>query len=267
MKYWFSLLLILIYPFFSYSGDEKFEKKQFGQYKVVLSQEFKSGLVKVVIKKGKDKVFEEAENYSHYYFGNNFDKDSDSPDLYSGSDMTGNGVPNLVVSKWTGGAHCCHFLSIFELGKKLRKLVTVEAGSSSIRLVDLDQDGFPEIEFWDGAIDYQFASFAGSPGGRIVLKFQNDHYELATHLMKKPIPTGQKLKDLKKKLSLVFAKETSPDLPYDFLDTMMDLSYTGHFKFAMQLADEIWPSQRPDLAKFKNQFSQALQKSRYWHEF
>ena len=259
----FSIMLILIVPSFSYSADRKFEKKQFGQYKVLLSQDFESGLSKVVIENGKDKVFEEAEIGNHYYFGNNFD----GPDLYSGRDITGNGISNLIVLNWTGGSHCCHFLHIFELGKKFRRLITIEAGSSSIRLIDLDHDGFPEIEFWDGAIDYQFASFAGSPGGRIVLKFRKDHYEVATQLMKKSAPSAKKMQALKNKLSVAFAKETSPDLPYEFLDAMMDLSYSGHFKLALQLADKVWPAEKSGLEKFKNEFSQALRNSLYWKEF
>jgi hypothetical protein len=266
-RHLFLALFILAFPFFSHGIDGRFERKQFGQYKVSLSQEFASGLAKVVIKKGKDKVFEEAEVGNHYYFGNNFDKVLDGPDLYSGSDITGNEIPNLVVSNWTGGAHCCHFLHIFELGKKLKKLVTVEANSSSIRLVDLDRDGFPEIEFWDGSIDYQFASFAGSPGGRVVLKFHKDHYEVATHLMEKPAPTTKKMSKLKRKLSAAFSKEESPELPYEFLNTMMNLSYSGHFKLALSLADETWPAEKPGLEKFKNEFSQALHDSLYWKEF
>ena len=97
-------------------------------------------------------------------------------DIYSGHDITGNKIPNLIISNWTGGAHCCHYLQIFELGNAFKHLVTVDALSSDIRLVDLDKDGFPEIEFHDGAIDYLFASYAGSPGSvleKILNQFPN----------------------------------------------------------------------------------------------
>jgi len=262
-KYLFALV-VLIFPIFSYGIDGRFEKKRFGPYKVLLSQEFESGLAKVVIKRGKDKVFEEAEIGNHYYFGN---KVLGRRDLYSGRDITGNGIPNLVVVNWNGGAHCCNFLHIFELGKNLKKLVTVEAGSSSIRFVDLDHDGFPELEFWDGAIDYQFASFAGSPGGRVVLKFRKDHYEIATHLMKKPAPSDKQMRVIKNKIKAAFEREESPDLPYEFLNSMMELSYAGHFELALKMVDEVWPEKKPGLSKFKEDFTQALQESLYWKYF
>jgi hypothetical protein len=31
------------------------------------------------------------------------------------------------------------------------------------------------------------------------------------------------------------------ELPYSFLELMMDLSYSGHFHLAMTLAEELWP--------------------------
>lgn len=258
--------LVLLSSVFSYGADGRFESKRFGSYKVSVSQDFESGLGKIIIEKGKEKVFEESEIDNHYYFGNHFDENPDRPNLYSGHDITGKGIPNLIISNWTGGAHCCHFLHIFELGRKFRKLITVEANSSSIRLVDLDHDGFPEVEFWDGAIDYQFASFAGSPGGRVILKFKKDHYEVATKLMKKSAPTTAKINNMKKRIVLNFKKNQTSELPHEFLKTMMDLSYSGHFQFALKLAGEVWPNERPGLEKFKSEFSQALRESLYWQE-
>ena len=261
------LLCILFYPILFFGLNGRIEKKKFGLYSVVLSQNFDDGLGKFIITQGKEKVFESSEFDDHYYFGNHFDdRYEDEKDLYSGRDITGKGIPNLVISNWTGGAHCCHFLHIFELGKKLKKLVTVEAYSSSIRLVDLDKDGKPEIEFWDGSIDYLFASFANSPSGRVVLKFKNNQYKVASNLMKKASLNQIQIKKLKIKLRDSFRKEKSPELPYDFLNSIMDLSYSGHFDFAMKLASETWPTDKPGLLDFKNKFTKALYDSLYWKD-
>lgn len=260
------LLCIFLYPVIFFGLDGRVEKKKFGLYSIVLSQFFEDGLGKITITKDKDKVFESDEIDGHYYFGNHFDGDEER-DLYSGRDITGKGIPNLVISNWTGGAHCCHFLHIFELGKKLTKLVTVEANSSSVRLVDLDHDGYPEIEFWDGSIDYLFASFAGSPGGRVVLKYKNNHYEVASSLMRKPFLKQKQIEELKMKLEVSFKKEKSPELPYVFLSSMMDLSYSGQFDLAMKIASEVWPADKPGLLAFKDKFTQALHDSLYWKSF
>ena len=242
-------------------------QKRFGVYSVTISKSYESNIAKVVIKKRGQKIFEESDIGDYYYFGNNFDERVEGKDPYSGRNITGNGTPNLVISRWNGGAHCCHFLHIFELGKNFRKIITVEAYSSWVRLIDLDHDSFPEIEFSDGPIDYVFASFAGSPGGRTILKFQNNQYELATNLMKKPIPSEKQIRLLKRKITTAFKKEESPDLPYEFLNTMMDFSYSGHFDLALKIADEAWPTKKPGLAKFKEEFAQALRSSAYWKSF
>jgi hypothetical protein len=254
------LLFIFLYPIIFFGSDGRIEKKKFGPYLVVLSQSFKDGLGKVIIAKDKVKVFESAEIEDHYYFGNHFDGNDVEKDLYSGRDITGKGVSNLLISNWTGGAHCCNFLHIFELGKKLKKLITVEANSSTIHLVDLDHDGFPEIVFEDGAIDYLFNCFALSPGGRVVLKFKNDHYEVATQPMVRPLPISNQIKKIKSS----FVKEKDPVLPYDFLKEMMDLSYSGHFELAKKMANDVWPTNKPGLSKFLEEFSNALNESLYW---
>ncbi len=258
-------LLFSILPFTSKGFDGRREVKKIGAYKIILSQDYASGLGKIVITKKKKKVFDESDIDNHYYFGNQFDEKKSN--LSFRHDLTGKGIPNLIVSNWTGGAHCCNFLHIFELGKKFRKVATVAAGSSGIRFIDLDHDGFPEIEFWDGAIDYQFASFAFSPAGRVVLKFKNDQYEVATNLMNKPPLSIKRYKNAVKKSRLEFSKNESPDLPYNFLETMMNLSYSGHYQQALKFASDAWPKDKSGLEKFKDEFSQALKESLYWRDF
>lgn len=261
-----SILFFLIFyiPITSYAVNGKIETKLFKSYKVQLKQNFNNGKASLIIMKQNRILFKESAIDYHYYFGNNFDPDLNNLDIYSGHDITGNKIPNLIISNWTGGAHCCHYLQIFELGNAFKHLVTVDAQSSDIRLVDLDKDDYPEIEFHDGAIDYLFASYAGSPGGRVVLKFNQDHYEVATDLMAKPIPDIKELEILKNKIRSDFGKDNSPDLPFDFLKLLMDFSYTGHFEFALKFADEVWPKEKPGLEKFKKDFSNALRESKYW---
>ncbi len=261
-------LMLFFILFFSLSALSKtnsnFEQKHFGNYVVTIWQPSADSIGKVTIRQGLNIVFEESEIGDYYYFGNNFDESLKEKDPHSGKDITGNKIPNLVISTWTGGAHCCRFLHVFELGKKFRKITTVEANSSSVRLVDLDNDGFPEIEFYDGAIDYIFTSFGDSPGGRVVLKFKNGQYEVAANLMKKTFPSIRQMEKLKNKIKLAFEKENDPVLPYDFLNAMMMLSYSGNFAIALKTTDEVWPEKKPGLQKFKKEFQECLQESHYW---
>jgi hypothetical protein len=236
--------------------------RQFGEYTVAISSSEDRMEETVRITKSDRVVFEESESGSHYYFGN-FTDGTDS-DSYSGTDLNGNSIPDLMISKWTGGAHCCNFLYIFELGETFRHITTVEGGSYGFQLASLDGDNIPEIELSDGAIDYQFASFAFSPPGRVVLKFIRDHYEVDSGIMKKPLPSSEVLSRVQSSIRLAFQQQDSPDLPYDLLKIMMDLSYSGHLNAAFMIADQTWPDQKSGLEKFKVDFKQALDESPYW---
>jgi hypothetical protein len=47
-------------------------------------------------------------------------------------DITGRGVPNLVVSEYAGGAHCCLSFHIFEIGKEFREIAVLDAGHGDL---------------------------------------------------------------------------------------------------------------------------------------
>lgn len=239
------------------------QRKKFGAYSVSMWMDEDDGESHLVITKNGKKIFEEIEIGSHYYFGNNFDPNL-KKDVYSGKNVTGNGIVNLLVSKWTGGAHCCNFLYIFELGDTFRHVETVAANSNIILLRNLDSDSIKEIEFWDGAIDYQFASFAFSPSGRVVLKYVKDRYEVSYKLMSRPTFSSRSLVKLKKKIRRDFLKKDTPDLPFELLKLMMDLSYSGRVNVALNIADQTWPPWKPGLDQFKKEFTEALASSPYW---
>lgn len=82
------------------------ERKEFSSYQVILSEDFESGRGRIIVKQGKKILFEEADCGSHYYFGNHFDESLNPKDIYSGKNITGNRIVNLLISNWTGGAHC-----------------------------------------------------------------------------------------------------------------------------------------------------------------
>ncbi|HEV2332002.1 MAG TPA: hypothetical protein VGV16_02480, partial [Gammaproteobacteria bacterium] len=49
------------------------------------------------------------------------DQSPDSVKLKVGDDLTGAGLPDLLLSEWSGGAHCCYTFHLFQLGTEFRK--------------------------------------------------------------------------------------------------------------------------------------------------
>ncbi len=85
-------------------------------------------------------------------------------------DVTGNGVPDVVMEEYSGGAHCCTTYTIVELFEGGPVVLPVlEAGHSSGRFVQADEDAALEFRMHDWAYAYYFACFAASPAPVVTL--------------------------------------------------------------------------------------------------
>jgi len=62
-----------------------------------------------------------------------------------GPDITGDGIANIVIQHWSGGAHCCHSATVFELGSTLKVLGRFDGEDSTPFFKDLDGDGVFEV--------------------------------------------------------------------------------------------------------------------------
>lgn len=264
MKLFFTFLLFILVCESVYT--EEIQIKSFGHYKVIVDRpnDQDEGRVRIY-QKGK-KVFEEREFGSYYFIGNKFDVSLKGRDTLSGKDLNGNFIPDLIITQWTGGAHCCNYLTIFELGKELKKLVNVSGGSSGFGIADLDGDRVPEIEFWDWPIDYAFTGFSDSAQGRTILKFENGKYRVSQNLMITRAPISKEINKIQIEIKNSF-KDENFNISYVFLKAMMDLSYSGHLDLALIIADNTWPVEKPGLSEFKLRFKNLLNDSFYWKEF
>src|SRR5579859_2193833 len=118
------------------------------------------------------------------------DQPPDSVKLKVGDDITGEGVPELLISEWSGGNHCCYTFHLFRLADGFRKI-------QSIPLFDADESAFVRRTGVSGLVldsaDYSAfayfpAGFAGSPAGRVLLSFQQGRFRLDLRLMKADAP-------------------------------------------------------------------------------
>jgi hypothetical protein len=181
-----------------------------------------------------------------------------------GKDITGKGEPDLVVSEWSGGAHCCFIFNVFEIGKKFKKIATLDAADSDQAHFE-DIRGNKKLVFVanDWTFAYWNACFAGSPAPDIILEFKDDKYVLANDLMRKPSPTQKALND---KIIIIRKndswKEGEP--PAELWGYMLDLIYSGNAKVAWQFFDKAWLPGVAGKKEFMQSFQTQLEKSPYW---
>lgn len=267
MKIALSFLLAILSSVFA-SQVQILQDKTWKNYRAMVEWDESQTRQRFIVLKHGKLVFEKASTGTHYWIGNHFDESLKGFDPYSGKDITGKNIPNLIMTEWSGGAHCCNSLNIFELGEnEFKEILAVDGGSYGFKIKDLDGDNIPEIDFWDWPIDYWFNSFAHSAQGRVVLKFIDGKYRVANNLMYKKRPNDQVLIELKIKIRKDFTEEHPEHVPNSLLEIMMSLSYSGYKQLALQIASDTWPEERKDLKKFKSEFLDALSQSIYWKEF
>ena len=216
-----------------------------------------------------------------YYFksGKKIRSDCDSSGFHNafyivttpnpGTDINGDGLPELIVQKYSGGAHCCFAYAIFSLGKNLKLIDTLFGEHSYFNFKDLDGDGKYEAIGRDWVFAYWSGSFADSPAPEVILRWKNGKYRLAVDLMKKTPPLE---KDLYDKMPYISREGET----YTIVSAVMiKLIYTGNGNLALQYCDWFWknlykktPKQK--LINQKNEFladfKKQLKGSLYWLE-
>lgn len=232
----------------------------FQDYKISFGQADEQMCHYIEIKKGNEVVFYEEDIGSHYYLGTDFLARRDAFLQLSA------GYVDLVVSKWSGGAHCCYSMHIFRLGDEFKEINYIESGNSQSEFVDLDQDGVPEIRLADDFLAYVFSSFAFSATGEVVLKYNGESYVVSSdHMVKSPIALSRE--EFLRIQAEFKENQGTDDLPHSFVQAVTDLVYSGNKDQALQLIDQVWPGHIPGKQKFVAEYEEALADSKFYPSF
>lgn len=95
-------------------------------------------------------------------------------DALSGTDLTADGVRELIVNTYTGGAHCCFGVTVYSLGDTATKILETRPSNCGGQFRDLDGDGVLEFVTCDDIFAYAYCSFAASPIVTAVLAYAPD---------------------------------------------------------------------------------------------
>jgi len=195
-------------------------------------------------------------------------------ELYShGKDITGDGIPNLLVLEGGGGSSAfsdsCHVLS---LGEQCKLIQTLPVGE----FVDLNEDGILEYLTRDGVFTFWYAGHANSPAPRMVLAYREGQYKLAPTLMYQPLPEQElitrKVSEARSQCEKLKTQKCYFHCWHQgevYLDPsvwgfMLDLLYTGHPIEAMDFLDQVWPEGEEGKELFLIEFKQRLNSSKEW---
>ena len=191
----------------------------------------------------------------------------DDPKLHPvpiGRDVTGEHQPNLVITSWSGGAHCCFTFQVFQIGSDFKKIAELNAEHGDLsHFEDLHHDGILVFVTNDWTFAYWNTSFLDSPAPDIKLQFRNGKYELAKDLMVRPPPGPARLVD---KARVVRVLDPTPwgTPPSRLWSEMLELIYSGNMQLATRFLDLAWNPRWGDKKTFQREFDRQLSKSPYW---
>lgn len=239
------------------------EEKEFDNYHIVISRDEEWMCVQLDIEKDGQNIYHQQDIGTHFYFGSNFEKHSNG--LIHLTDIK---KPNLVISEWTGGMHCCYYLHVFELGDTPRKIASLGGQNYYPEIKDYDQNGIYEIKITDDFLAYRFASFALSAVAKVVLKFNDGHFAVAPEYMVQPISDLSRFKNKIPHWQKIFAKESPAEFPpRSFVQTITNLFFSGNQEIALELIDSTWPEGLGGKEKFLSEYREALSESNYYNQF
>jgi FG-GAP repeat len=103
-------------------------------------------------------------------------------DPISGGDINGDGFPDLVVSRYSGGAHCCFTTTVYSVGRSTRTVLAAGTGNCEGTFDDLDGDNVAEFSTCDDRWASVYCDFASSPMPPVVFAYNpvSRKYQVAT---------------------------------------------------------------------------------------
>lgn len=193
-------------------------------------------------------------------------------------DKTGNGIPDIMLDYFSGGAHCCFTTYFFDLGDTVKLSESINSLHSEGMGIGKNAKGGLVFSLADWSFAYWLTSFAQSPAPTVILEFRNGKLRPNLDQMKAPPPSlavlRSKAQISRNQLSLkpykgadnedsVLYGEDS-DYEFVFWGIMLELIYTGNEELAWQFLDLVWPPQKQGKEIFIRDFKNQLLESPYW---
>jgi hypothetical protein len=154
----------------------------------IKNKTLESGSVKVVIDStpNKESQFQTDFDYKIYHQDRLYLQEKDSTYLAPAKvnlvDLDKDGTAEVIVSTFSGGAHCCTSFNIYSWQKdKFTKTATGNLDGEGGSFVDLNKDGKYEFITYDNSFLYTFSSYAGSYPPTLIYSFEGGKFQDITH--------------------------------------------------------------------------------------
>jgi hypothetical protein len=174
----------------------------------------------------------------------------------------------LAIKKFTGGAHCCFYLSVFDMDSEFKQIAQIDGGNFDPEFLDMNHDGIPEIRVADDFLAYEFSDYAHSAFGDVLLKYKDGIYSVDVDAMKKPPLSEMELKKKSQSWADMLSKKDDPNWPPpDVVQEFTDLIFSGQKAMALKILNDAWPKTLGGKEEFVKQYEEYLSRSKFYSEF
>jgi hypothetical protein len=195
-----------------------------------------------------------------YTLGQPGDPNENIPEIPNGADVTGRGQPDVIVSSFTGGAHCCTVHLVFELEPSFKLLATLEDAHDDLAhfaRIGTDRHYYYFTADWTFA--YWPSCFACSPSAVVILRFV-----LALDKMQAPAPTPAAWQREIRAARTAATAGRLDDIGAALWGPVLSLIYDGHSDLAWKLVEEAGAKAQQKPLPTLADFCHLLRTSAYW---
>lgn len=194
--------------------------------------------------------------------------------VFAAKDITGDGVPDVVLVEHHYGTCCGPTYHVISLGEQVTKTTTVQdyPRGAEWKFTDLDGDGIYEAVGYDSTFTRSEGVLTSFPALPVTLTFRGGKYRLAASLMRKPAPSREEFMKRVREVKAQAERSENPSLvSWRF---MADLTYSGNGYLAKRFAylinsDDPSNDGRPHWTEGKLEwveFLNMLRESQYWDD-
>ncbi|MBI1273016.1 MAG: hypothetical protein GC131_02890 [Alphaproteobacteria bacterium] len=194
--------------------------------------------------------------------------------------ITGGEANELVITAWSGGAHCCNTTYIARLAPGgYKRLLTLPTGDAGTEIKRIDGAEAWSVVTADTVFAYWNTSFAGSPMPSVIFAYDaaSDSYRFSGAMMKRRGANEARIREREQEIApedwvmepafntmLVGPTIVTPLPPVALWDIMLEYIYAGRWPAAIAVLDAKWPEDIAGRAEFLASFTCRLRKSAYW---
>jgi hypothetical protein len=217
---------------------------------------------------GKTIYTQSVDSFETYTLGQPGDAQDNIAAIANGTDVTGRGQPDMVVSLYTGGAHCCSIHVVFELQPTFKLLATLNDSDDDMAHFERLADGHYYYVTGDWTFGYWPTCFACSPSAVVTLRWTDDAmgggFHLAMDKMQTPAPTTAEWNKELSAAEKVVAAGDADSIGTTMWQTVLNLIYDGHSDLAWKFVDALGPKAQQKPLPALADFCSLLKTSPYW---